>query len=204
MIAEKILNQINSKDILNIYRYGSVVYGTNTELSDEDFIVIIKDGLEKDIIIDGMDLHLIPLEVFNKKLEEHDPMALECLYLPDSCKVLENKDLKHKIDIEKLRNSFSAKASNSWVKAKKKLEVEKDFNVYLAKKSLFHSLRILTFGMQIASYGKIINYSAANNFWNNIKDNPSTEWTIYKEEFQSTYNRLKTTFRKLAPLIVKE
>lgn len=41
---------INNGNILNVYCFGSVVYGTNNENSDEDFIVVTKDKVVSDNI----------------------------------------------------------------------------------------------------------------------------------------------------------
>jgi hypothetical protein len=62
------------------------------------------------------------------------------------------------------------KAGNSFAKAGKKLDVEKEH--YKGKKSLFHSLRILMFGIQIAKAGRITNYGEANDLWKEIKQVP--------------------------------
>ncbi|KAG2379112.1 hypothetical protein C9374_007750 [Naegleria lovaniensis] len=49
------------------------------------------------------------------------------------------------------RRPFSRKSANSYVKCKKKICVEKDLKVGL--KSLFHSLRIVMFAIQILKFG---------------------------------------------------
>ena len=83
------------------------------------------------------------------------------------------------------------------MKAKKKLIVEKDYDPYIGKKSLFHSLRIILFGIQIAQYGKIINYEEANIYYDIVKSE-IIEWEYFKKKYQPIYNNLKTEFRKLA------
>lgn len=93
--------------------------------------------------------------------------------------------------------SPALKASHSFVKAKKKIEKEKDY--YIGWKSLFHSLRILTFGTQIAQMGKIENYGAANHIWFDILKDPHYEWAYYEDKYKPIYNDLATTFRKVAP-----
>jgi hypothetical protein len=98
------------------------------------------------------------------------------------------------IDYDKIREEFSRIASNSWVKCKKKLIIEKDYNPYIAKKSLFHSLRILMFGIQIMKLGKIVDFSEANIYYKDIMDSPN-DWEYLKEKYQPIYNKLKSEFR---------
>lgn len=227
MNLELLLN-VSGTDTLNIYPYGSKVYGTATEKSDDDFIIVMtdegfantydlrviygvveaKDGTAKTAGIrcsDGVgyvfDGTIYSKSAFEEKILAHEVSVLECLWLPPGTAVKNEHDFSKDfiLDLPTLRESFSSKASNSFVKAKKKFTVEKDRSPYLAKKSLFHSLRILVFGMQIASYGRIINYSAANRFWYKINRNPSERWEDYKAEWQPIYNRLSSAFRLLAP-----
>ncbi|MGW8181205.1 MAG: hypothetical protein ACWGQW_20945, partial [bacterium] len=101
------------------------------------------------------------------------------------------------LDLAKLRKSFSAKASNSWVKAKKKIEVHQEYR--LGRKSLFHCLRILEFGTQIAMRGRIVDYSAANLVWEKIQEQGFETWQEYKDYWQPIYNNARTAFRLLAP-----
>ena len=84
-------------------------------------------------------------------------------------------------------------------KHEKKLEVEKNFNPLVAKKNLFHVLKILLFGKQIAKYGKIIDYKEANNYFYDIMNIESNDWLVFKNKYQPIANELKTEFRKYAP-----
>lgn len=191
-------------DLVAVFSYGSKVYGTASERSDDDYILVLKDTSLRKVedlpVSEHFDHTAYTVSQFEEKILAHEVSALECLWLRPGLRL----DLRHfsdvfVLDLPTLRQSFSSKASNSFVKAKKKFTVEKDRDPYIAKKSLFHSLRILVFGMQIASYGRIINYAAANRFWYKIKENKSERWEDYKAEWQPLYNRLSSTFRILAP-----
>lgn len=113
------------------------------------------------------------------------------------CKSHFNLDL----DVTKLRHALSEKASHSFVKAKKKIDKEKDY--YIGRKSLFHSLRILTFGTQIAEMGAIVDYSAANHHWFDILNEPYYEWSWFDSKYGPVYNELATRFRKVAPKMAR-
>lgn len=206
---------LDPDSVLNIYPYGSKVYGTATEKSDDDFIIVMTDeGFSKrfdlgpdltafssGISVNDVDGSLYSKSLFEVAILEHEISVLECLWLPPKTVKQHRHDFAPSfiLDLPTLRESLSSKASNSFVKAKKKFTVEKDRNPYLARKSLFHSLRILKFGMQIASCGFIHDYRAANAIWESIKDYPSEDWEDYKTTYQPLYNELKTAFRELAP-----
>lgn len=105
------------------------------------------------------------------------------------------------LDKAALRVEVSSKTSNSWVKCKKKLEAENDYVTGI--KSLFHSFRMPIFGIQIAKYGKIVDYSEANSMWFEdfkpmLSERPS--WNTIKDIYQQRHNQLMTEFRKVAEL----
>jgi hypothetical protein len=86
---------------------------------------------------------------------------------------------------------------NSWVKASKKLTVENE--LYKAKKSLFHSFRIMMFGIQIAKFGKIVDYKEANGIWDEIKGIEATNWLHYYDKYKKMWNATKSAFKVVAP-----
>lgn len=190
----------NDYEVFGLYKYGSRVYGCANEASDFDYILVVDKPVDKEEIGTSVNINVYSLVRFLEKLTLHDIDALECACLSKK-DMLINRLSFNDLIIRKpiLRRSVSEKASHSFVKAKKKLTIEKDFNPYIGKKSLFHSLRIINFGTQIAQHGRIIDYSSANNFWNEIVNNPINDWQYYKDKYQPVYNSMMTAFRKLAP-----
>jgi predicted nucleotidyltransferase len=192
---------IDANAILALYPYGSMVYGTNHKDSDFDYILVCKDGsIKNDFALekDRISLHIYDESTFIDQLLNHKISALECIFLPLD-RAPNNKKFNFALDIKKLRSSISEKSSHSWIKSKKKFEVEKDHNIYIAKKSLFHSLRIIDFGIQIATNKRIIDYSSTNSIWEEIITNPSEDWNDYKDNYQKIFNSKMTEFRKIAP-----
>lgn len=191
---------LQSYDDLNVYCYGSRVYNTHSSESDNDYIVVRnqKEDRIDNISINGNDYTFYSIDGFKKAIREHEISVLECLFLPKD-KVLK-KTINFNLDLDKrlLRHSISQKASNSWVKAKKKLIVDKDYEPYIGKKSLFHSLRIILFGIQIAEKGYIYNYEIANKYLNDIL-NEENNWDVLKNKYQKIRNGHMTEFKKLAP-----
>ncbi|UGO51020.1 nucleotidyltransferase [Bacillus phage vB_BanS_Nate] len=180
--------------IIKIYPYGSRVYGTATSKSDYDFMAIAKTKdtkLDYTFECDNVSVHVVSEYLFIKRIKEQHISYLECIFQD-----VNDEYTKHfKLDLEKLRRSISAISSNSFVKCKKKMN---DGEIYIGKKSMFHSIRIIMFGIQIAKYGAIVDYQCANLYYDRVMS--MKEWDTIQEEFQPRYNRFKSEFRLLAPL----
>ena len=187
----------NDDNILCAYLHGSRVYGTASENSDTDYILVVKNNpYGTDTISEGnTDYNLYTEEEWQKMAQEGHVDYYECIFLPPEYKYKETIPPKLPVKKSDVRRVFSQTASNSWVKCKKKLTVEKDFAPYIAKKSLWHSFRLLTFGCQIMKDGKITDYTAANQWYKEMVENPSNDYAIYKETYQPLYNKLKSKFR---------
>jgi predicted nucleotidyltransferase len=188
-------------EIINVYPYGSRVYGTNSPSSDYDFIVVAKTdhtGKQFDSHDGDLTVHLYNHDHWLHMIDEHRIFVLECLFLPDELILQKHKDFKFTLDKTALRKEISTVSSNSWVKAKKKIEVEHEH--YLGYKSLFHSLRIPMFGIQVGRDGKINDYTVANHFWKEITANIdfSMPWDKLKEHYQPIRNGILTEFREHA------
>lgn len=138
-----------------------------------------------------MFIHLINLK---KDLEWHRINNIECIFAPDWAKLKENIKFEFKLDISKLRHSISHTSSNSWVKSKKKI-LQNEY--YIGVKSLFHSLRIPLFAIQICKYGKIKDFTCANHLWNKLKNDRFT-WDSLDKEFRPIRNEILTEFRKVS------
>jgi hypothetical protein len=199
----KILNEIDG--LLAVFPYGSRVYGTATESSDYDFIMVLNNDLGEEqlrIDVNGtfMDFNLYSREIFNKMANEHEISALECLSIGNEWRVYDdNSGLElPSIHLPTLRKSISAKANNSWVKCKKKLTVEEGEEL-IGKKSLYHSFRIVKFGIQLATHGRIVDArECGKDFFEEIINGPD-DWEYYEEKYKQAHNELMTEFRKVAP-----
>lgn len=185
--------------VLNIYAYGSVVYGTyDYRKSDRDYIIVHSGNIPKEeftLPFKTVNITSYSVEEFQKQINNHEISVLECLWLPD---YLKYEEIKFEFDLNKakLRESISAKCSNSWVKGKKKLTLQESYNPYVGKKSVWHSLRISEFGRQIATTGKIYDYQAANSFLPEILD--LLTWEEINTKYKQVYNNSTTEFRKVA------
>ena len=205
MTYEEILKRtgLNDYDIVNVYSYGSRVYGNFRKDSDYDFIAIVKNKTTDQFSDNLINVSFFTPEGHQHRLDEHEISALECFFLDNKFILKNAKNYAFRLDLSKLRHSLCAKSSNSWVKAKKKLTVEIEKGVEenpedVGKKSLFHSFRIIEFGKQLAQTGKITDYGCSNELFKEIMYSYS-DWNMLFEEYKKRYNNLLTEFRLLAP-----
>lgn len=177
------------RNIDALFPYGSMVYGTNRPGSDADFI-IVTDLPGQSGTFSNMDVQSYSHQEFRDMLDACNIVALECVMqdLPQSA------NFPYTINPWKLRQSCSAIASNAWVKCKKKMAQGDD---YIGKKSVWHSLRILNFGIQILVHGKIIDYGAVNFMYDDIMKMKT--WEEIDKKYRSISKQMQTDFRQLAP-----
>ena len=189
---------IHPSRVFNVYLFGSSVYGTSNDKSDWDVIMIANNSVDSTEIRRGLfNIHVYTPDKFKADLNWHRINNLECIWAPDWSKLKETiKFDEFKINKNKLRHALSHISSNSWVKCNKKLNVENEY--YIGVKSLFHSIRIPMFGIQIAETGKIYDFSCANFIWDKIKKNHWT-WPELDKEFRPLLNQTLSQFRKLVP-----
>jgi predicted nucleotidyltransferase len=186
---------LHTKRVHNIYVFGSRVYKTNSENSDWDIIMVANNSVEAiELKLEKYNIHIYTPDKFKEDLEWHRINNLECIYAPTWAKIQENIKYNLDIDFPKLRHATSHISSNSWVKCKKKLEQD---DYYIGVKSLFHSLRIPMFATQVATFGRITDFSCANFIWNKIRSKRWT-WEELDNEFRELRNEILTDFRKVA------
>jgi len=184
--------------VLMAFPYGSHVYGINREDSDKDFIVVVEQAATLPLLPEDYDVSVYTLLDFERGVNEHDIAFLECLSLsPESWAVRNIAYDMPDINLPVLRKSISAKANNSWVKCKKKLTVEENQEL-IGKKSLFHSLRIIKFGIQLATQGFVVNFQDGKELYDDIINGPN-DWEFYSDNYKTLHNDLMTQFRKVAP-----
>ena len=189
--------RLNIEEVVDVFPYGSRVYSTARKQSDYDYIVTIKNKANEQFSNSLININFYTPNEHQKRLNDHEISALECHFLPDNLRIKHSGLYGFKLDLVKLRHSLSAKSSNSWAKAHKKLTVEKDFDLDLGRKSLFHSFRIIDFGIQIATHGKIVDYGSCNDLFKEIMNHYT--WNSMFEEYKKRYNELCSEFRIVAP-----
>ena len=177
------------------YVYGSRVYGTAGVDSDWDVALIAKTSVEAiEIKDERFNIHVYTWDRWVADLEWHNPKNLECHFAPEQAVLLEKQRHDLAINEARLRHAVCHVSSNSWVKARKKME---GGEYRTGVKSLFHSIRIPMFGSQVAGNGSIGDFSCANSVWEEI-DSRRWDWASLDERFRNERNSVLTEFRKLA------
>jgi len=204
--VEKV-KQLVGIPLVAMFKYGSQVYGTTTTNSDLDFIVVAEtDEPYRSVETEEYDIHVYSIAEFQRLLDTQTMSAIEALNAP----VFSTHEFTYVLDKKALRHYVSAKADNSYVKAKKKIIIPEDRDYKVAKKSLFHAFRLLDFGIQVAKNGKIVDFTSSNDLFKEIMalsqpddDSEDTEhkrtWDEYHILFKKRFNALKSEFKKLAP-----
>lgn len=181
---------------INIYEWGSRVYQTATEFSDWDYIAIVPDDFpeEPDQYEFGNHTYNIEHESdWFAKLKRNSVEALECFSLSPKFIVKKTKSYPFTFNPDGAHAVISERASIAWVKGKKKLTIEKDFDWRGGKKSIWHSLRLYMFGTQCAQYGSIVDFTEANSYYNDIVvakhgNTGKEEWEYLKETYHDLNN----------------
>ena len=195
----KTLN-INQDDVVKLTHYGSRVYGTAGKDSDFDYIAVVKDHcnvFNDTVRFPDCDISIYSISKYIELLNAHEISVIESLFCPKEFVIINNGfEPKFNLNLSILRSSFSQKASNSFVKARKKVAIGE---YYIGKKSLWHSFRIILFGIQIAKEKKLIDFAVANYLHDDIVSNPSVDPEYYKMRYLKPHNELMTQFRLVAP-----
>lgn len=169
--------------IINIYLYGSRVYGTCHQDSDYDFLVVANSmDREKEIKNGKYNIHIHTPDKFKDDLWAFRMVNMECIFAPSFAKIQEDVEYKNVFNFDqfKLKKSILKQSHDAWMKSKMKF---REMDIERATKSLFHSLRILLFGIQIVENNEIIDFSEANNYWEEISGMEEYKWNVFKEKF---------------------
>ena len=101
---------LNEDSVANIYNYGSWVYGTNSETSDRDLMIVTRSPSKPPLTFredfdyfHDFELHKLwnqydvcvhSVENFEVLLEKNYLLAIECIFLPDEFKLKEEIDFR--------------------------------------------------------------------------------------------------------------
>lgn len=198
--AEHICKQLelDIKDILNIYPYGSRVYGSYDEYSDNDYIIVYKSsllpsGAFKDNAISSYDRKIQGVCYsrggFQDALNNYQMSALECLYLNEDDIIQKKWNFKlSDINMKVFAKKVITTASSSWHNSKL---AYKDDNVDGVARNIYHAFRILDFGLQIKEHGKIINYSSTNDLKKELLSQDEVKPKDWHDKFINMCEKLK-------------
>lgn len=193
-----------------IFQFGSTVY-RNKKPDDIDVIVVYSGSQHteaKQVNSGEYTLNAYHISTFTEMLNNHKIDALECLFLPKTANkfvspILQNIFDNFKLDKDVLRRSISSTSSNSYAKAKKKLIVQDDYDLECSIKSLWHSFRIMDFGIQLAETSCINDFKSKNPLFVEIINKyieTKFNWEEIHKFFKPQMNELHSKFKLLCPL----
>lgn len=159
------VTKLHKSRIHNIYVFGSRVYGTANDTSDYDILVIANTPHIESTFNNGQyNIHVMTIDRFLEGLRDHKIRNIECLMAPDEFIIQENKKIPYTLNTTGFIYSIVNASNSSFKKFKKKLETDR----YIAFKSLYHSIRMVMYGQQILINGTITDWTAANDYYNEI------------------------------------
>jgi len=148
-------------ELRGAFRVGSRVYGNARPDSDEDFLAVLADKKARKELAFGDNVNVIVHgpDDFQKALEEHSMLALECHFAPREHRIVEPRPpFSLTLDRRRLEASVRERSTSDFEKGRKRFEDEPG----PSRKKIFHALRVLIFARQIAQRGKIVDFGEAN------------------------------------------
>jgi hypothetical protein len=192
---------IDHSQILNIYPYGSQVYGTASEDSDHDYVIVYKpallpSGAFKDNAISSDDRKIqgtcYSRTGFIDAINNYQITALECIFLPEDQIIQKKWPFKmSKFDKNEFDKHIIKTASASWFNA---MEAWRHKNVEQSQKNMYHAIRILRFGLHIKAVNTI-DYKVAIRYKEiiyqpNKKYNPHNFYNLFMSLTDSLKNEI--------------
>jgi predicted nucleotidyltransferase len=188
---------IDYTQVLNIYPYGSKIYGTANENSDDDHIIVYKSSLLpsgsfKDNAISSNDRKIQGVCYsrggFIDAINNYQITALECISLPEDMIIQKKMNFGMvKFDKKEMARNIITTASSSWHFS---TLAYRDNHYESCAKNIFHALRILDFGIQIKEHHRIVDYSSMNKVKESIYDCPPNPRDYY-ETFLALSDKIK-------------
>lgn len=154
-------------------RVGSRVYGTATQESDHDFLVVLRDPKARHDLLwgPGMNLVVHGAESYASALASQSIFALEAHFAPAEHQLkAAAPPFAYVRDRKKLATTARERADSDWRKAEKVFSDDPA----AARKRAGHALRVLAFAAQIARGGRISDFTVGRAFGEQLAS--CTDW----------------------------
>jgi hypothetical protein len=205
--------QLDTKERKNIFLTGSRVYGTQNEKSDYDIYLIVSDEYYKKIsrelkkwntnftednqclYFGEYNINLFSHSFFQGKLQQNWLQALMCMDLGKEFVIHEDFVFEYEILYRRLGRSVVGEAGKKFEMARRKWF---EWDLYSCKKYIVHAVRDLMLGTQVVKYGKIVDYTEANNLYFEVLALKSDQWKDHEDRFHPVYEKYKNLFEDVA------
>ncbi len=148
-----------------------------------------------------INVNLFNKSTFEAKLDENWLQALQCIYLPSqNIWRYDLKDINSDnviIHSKNIVRSIVNEQSKHFHRVKQKWYQ----NRKLAKKNLVYAIRGLMFGIQIAKYDRIVDYTQANELYYSLLADQVEDVVDMENKYKPLYQELRDEFNRL---VVKE
>ena len=173
------LTNLHPSKIRNIHVFGSRVYGTHRIDSDYD-VIVVACSVNSNVEFRNGDynVHVTTPDIFEDKLIRHNINNLECIYAPFNAQIYQEINYNKIFNLKNgmLKKSLITQSTAAWSQGRKRIE---SGNIISGAKSLFHSIRILDFGIQIIKYNHIKDFSSCNEIWKMLDESECLKWEDY-------------------------
>ena len=170
--------------VLNIYLLGSRLWGTSTESSDYDLMIICRDYTgQQSLHTHNIDATVLDINEFNKRVKNYEFIETICTHLPNEFILLEKRKIRP------LLSNYSQWKQTMQYRIKRDMSYvdknESKGKLDRASKTRFHALMTLIIGIQVLKLwsGEIkqIDFTVAKEYY-------KTTWT--KDNFVPIFNQL--------------
>ncbi len=186
------------QNIRNVYRYGSIIYGTGNANSDEDYIVVV-DSYPKpyeNFLKDNVNIQIYTATEFSKRLYRNEFPFIETLFYKDEFVIQREININPPLINASIKDSAITQAYQDFDRAKKNImSLQKD--KYFVKKNLFHAFRKLKFALILITEGSISDFTAANMYYKMVFDANFESADDIEQVFRSPFNDLVNQVRTI-------
>jgi len=189
-VAKKL--NLSEVGLRGVFVLGSRLWGTARRDSDWDLLVVHADVTGKTSRHSGdgrIDAVVTSQEEYFERCRRHQ--WLECLTLfvpPDNCLRKQAPPADFTIDRRLLAASVAEETNKDWARARKYVERG---DLERAKRTIVHTLRMNMMALQLATHGRIVDFTVANDLREELWGVYSQDWRYYDVEYGGRLRGIK-------------
>lgn len=181
----------STNNIINVYRFGSFVYGTQNANSDIDYIMVLNNYRipYENFRLGNINIQIYTLAEYQKKINNNEFPLIETTFYPDEFIIQENYQITPALNASRISDSAIEQAYVDYNRAKRNT-ISGEKSGYFVRKNLFHAFRKLVFAIELITKNTIEDFTIAMPYYDLVF---SREFNT-PEEIDSIF---KTTFDTL-------